>query len=427
MQAAYERGILNGTVLVATAGEVIYEGEFGFADGARTEPLRAGHRFNIGSVSKEFSAVSLMMLAERGDLHLDAPVSSFLPELPGWADEVRVQHLLTYTSGLPRVRRDVTSETEILADLQALPALAFTPGTDHLYSNNNVVLRQQIIEAVTGGSYGAFLRSEVFGPCGMTGAVLDPDPTTALVPAAFDDAGTVDDGVIPFADVPYVTARDLYRWSECLRGDALVSPASLLHLTKAHKGGKAALGQSGVEDGAIMWHGHIGSSYNFEAGYYANRADDLTVVILTNNKNFQIGSLAVAVEAMLKGDPYEVPKKSLYLALRTKIEREGYEAGAAFFREIRANARDVYDFSDEEDALNDTGYYLLRKERIEDAIRVFELNVTLFPESANVYDSLGEAYLAAGDERRAAANYRRALELDPANDHARNVLDRLTE
>lgn len=282
-----------------------------------------------------------------------------------------------------------------------------------------------MIEAVAGTSYGAFVRARLFEPCGMSGAVIDPAPDAVPVPRAFDNAGVEDDRAIPWSGTPYVTADDLYRWSECLKTDRLLSEASLLTLFESFEGGKSALGMSGVEDGVLRWHGHVGSSYNFEAGYYANRADDLTVVVLTNNKNFQVGPLAMAAEAALKGEPVEVPKKSLYLSLRTAIYHEGFEAGLALYREIHADGHDTYDLSDEEGDLDDTGHYLLREDRLADAVRVFEWSASRFPESAGAHDSLAEAYLAAGDAERAAESYRRSLELDPSNDHAREALARL--
>jgi CubicO group peptidase (beta-lactamase class C family) len=346
--------------------------------------------------------------------------------LPDWADRVRLRHLLTYTSGLPHIDEDsVSSDADILADLHSLPALGFEPGTGYLYSNNNVFLRERIIESVLEMPYGRFVHARLFEPCGMAGAIVDPPPGAVPIAKGFDNAGVEDDGAIPWSGTPFVTASDLYRWSKCLHTGELLTASSLLELTASFEGGKSALGMSGVEDGVMRWHGHVGSSYNSEAGYYANLADDLTVVILTNNKNFRVGSLAMAAEAALKGAPAEVPKRSLYLALRTTIYHEGFDAGLALYEDIRSNQSGMYDLSDEMDDLDDTGHFLLRKSRFTDAVRVFEWIVSLYPQRASAHTSLGNAYLAMDDVARATASYRRALDLDPTNTDAQNLLDRL--
>ena len=424
MREAHARGLLNGSVLVAHHEAVVYEAVFGHADGDGTQALTAEHRFNIGSISKEFSAVGIAILAEEGLLHLDDPLARFLPSLPAWAEQVEIGHLLTYTSGLPPLREsEVAGDADILAALRALPELAFEPGTDFLYSNHNVFLRHRVIESVTGLSYGAFMRTRLFSPCGMDGAVVDPPPGAVPIPKAFDNAGLEDDGEIPWSGTPYVTARDLYRWSECLADSTLLSPASLLMLTRSFEGGKSALGMSGVEDGVLQWHGHVGSSYNFEAAYYTNRTDGVTVVLLTNNKNFRVGSLAMAAAAILKGKSVPVPRKSLYLALRTAIYHDGFAAGQALYDEILTDSRETYDLSDEAGDFTDTGRYLLSKSRVDDAVRVFEWAASLFPRDAAIHAGLGEAYVAQGDVKRAVLSYRRALVLDPTNAPVQEQLD----
>lgn len=116
-------------------------------------------------------------------------------------------------------------------------------------------------------------------------------------------------------------------------------------------------------------------------------------------------------------------KVSIAEELDAIIAEEGTETAVVRYHAARATDPGGYRLGERE--LNRLGYDLLREDRFEEAIAVFELNVEAFPESANVYDSLGEAYMEAGEREKAVVNYRRSLAIDPGNDHARDVLRRL--
>ncbi|HUV35597.1 MAG TPA: tetratricopeptide repeat protein [Patescibacteria group bacterium] len=102
------------------------------------------------------------------------------------------------------------------------------------------------------------------------------------------------------------------------------------------------------------------------------------------------------------------------------VEKEGIEAAVARYRDLREHHVDGFDFSESE--LNRLGYRLLGRRQIKDAIEIFTLNVEMFPESANVYDSLGEGYLADGEFGLAVENYRKSLEINPDNRIARAIV-----
>jgi hypothetical protein len=116
-------------------------------------------------------------------------------------------------------------------------------------------------------------------------------------------------------------------------------------------------------------------------------------------------------------------KKPAGLALIGTLADAGVAAAVERYRELRRTSAEAYDFG--EDHLNQLGYALLQKQRIDDAIAIFELNVEFFPEAANPYDSLAEAYMLAGKTEQARASYRKSLELDPANTNAAKMLEQL--
>jgi tetratricopeptide (TPR) repeat protein len=129
------------------------------------------------------------------------------------------------------------------------------------------------------------------------------------------------------------------------------------------------------------------------------------------------------LEAMLANAEKLADQKSIYDALRKTIEKQGVAAAVRQYYDLRTQEPDAYDFS--ESQLNSLGYNLLRAKKVKDAIEIFKLNVVAYPQSSNVFDSLGEAYMVDGDKENAIANYLRSLELNPRNAKAIKMLKKL--
>lgn len=423
---SHRRGLFNGTLLIARDGKPVYERAIGSADGAGSRKLTMGDRFDIGSIAKEFSAVALMMLEREGALQLDDPVSRFVPGLPSWGEQVHVRHLLDYTSGLPAPRPQTAGDA-LLEELKALPALRFAPGTGYLYSNNNIVLRKQVIEAAAGTRFADFAARRLLRPCGIRDAIIDPGPDSRNVARAFDNALVDDEANEPLPGFWIrVSARDLYRWSECLKAGKLVPVQTLIDHANADPKKDGALGRLTVANGAVQRHRHQGSSDNFEAWFEADWTNRTTVIVLTNNKNFRVGEITKAAFDIMDGKPYVVPKRSLYLALRDRMAKAGFSAGIEFYRALRRADADGYDLGSEESDLNRTAYYLLQNGKRDDALLLFRHITDSYPGSANAWDSLGEALEGMQRRDEALASYSKALALDPRLKSSRDAIARLS-
>jgi tetratricopeptide (TPR) repeat protein len=134
-----------------------------------------------------------------------------------------------------------------------------------------------------------------------------------------------------------------------------------------------------------------------------------------------VGGVHVAA-SWLGYEAYDSPRRQVRQVLEAVYDEEGIEAALARYHELKATEpSEAFD----EGFLNELGYRLLGAGRILDAVAVFELNVAEYPDASNPYDSLGEAYLAAGDTARAIENYERSVELDPDNANGRAVLERI--
>ena len=135
-----------------------------------------------------------------------------------------------------------------------------------------------------------------------------------------------------------------------------------------------------------------------------------------------IEKIRATIARIIYNQPYEPPKISIVPVLAKTIAEKGIEAGVAQYRELKAKQA-TYDFAEGE--LNRLGYQLLRGGKPREAIEIFKLNVEMFPQGFNTYDSLGEAYMANGDKQLAIQNYKKSVELNPKNTAAAEKLKKL--
>ncbi len=315
MNEANRGGVFNGNVLIAEKGKIVYQQSFGFANGAKTARLDADYRFNIGSIAKEFNAVGIMILKERGKLNLDDKVSKFLPELPAWAEKITVKNLLQYASGLPDINwKNVKGDADVLRDLRAAEKLNFEPGAKYAYSNSNTFVQRQIIERISKMSFNRFVEKEMLKPCRMKASIVDPDLRGGKKLAVAFNNQSVEDArqfTYPMSGWTSVTARDLYRWTECLHDEKLIKRQSLFEILEPFApGNQAGLGGGKQENGRLKEHYHHGSSFDFEALMSSEISTDTTIILLTNNKNSKLFELRDAIGNILAGKPYETPQKT---------------------------------------------------------------------------------------------------------------------
>ena len=187
------------TVAVGRDGAVVFAEAYGAARLDPLEPMTPDTVVDIADVSQQFTATAILLLAERGKLDLDAPLATYLPDLPAWASGTTVAQLIHHESGIPdyidlleKRGFDVTSTSptidDALAALGAVVDLRFTPGARWEFSNSNYFLLSQVVLAVTGDDLRTFLAAEVFEPLGVD-MVMDPTAAIASKAVSYKDAG----------------------------------------------------------------------------------------------------------------------------------------------------------------------------------------------------------------------------------------------
>ena len=426
MKVSYNRGLFNGNVLVARNNDILYQNEFGFTDASKSKKLSKNSIFNIGSIAKEFNAVAIMILNERGLLNLDDKISNFELQLPEWSNTISIRHLLQYTSGLPRINwNKVKNDKDIYTELRKIKNLNFKPGTDYLYSNNNIFLQRRIVEQVSKMSFNDFIQENLLNPGNLTSTIIDADTQNPELVTAFNNAFVNDRAMdIEFSGWVYPTANDMYKWLINLHSGLFISNESLLSLFDSHsKKSSSALGFGVIENDNLLFHQHHGSSFNYESFIHYNAREDLSIILMTNNKNRKLREITESIENILKGASFSIPQKSYYQAIREVCYDNTYE-GIKLYKNLKKKHFLEYNFSNE-NGLNQLGYDLIEKKQIKNAISIFKLLISEFPNSSNAYDSMGESYFLNNQFELSKKNYQKSLELDPENKNAEKMISRI--
>jgi CubicO group peptidase (beta-lactamase class C family) len=247
----------NGNVLIAKNGKIIYQKSFGYANYDTKELLNDSSLFELASVTKEFTAMGIMMLKEQGKLNYDDDVRKYIPELP--YEGMTIRHFLTHTSGIPYYedekffegwdrKKTVYNDDVIRQFAKVKPPVLFKPGEKWEYSNSAYALLATIIERVSGKTYGEFLKENIFIPLGMDrsrvyntrrskgeiipnyafGFVYSDSLKKFMLPDSLKEYyyvitldGIQGDGVVNS------TTGDLFKWDQALYTEKLVKKSTL--------------------------------------------------------------------------------------------------------------------------------------------------------------------------------------------------------
>ena len=427
LKSANGIGLFNGNIIVSQNGKIIYQNQFGFTDYTKSKKLSWESTMPIGSITKEFNSTGILFLAEKGKLNLEDKVSDYLTYLPSWSTKIQIKHLLAYTSGLPRIVKN--TDSEYLSALHTIEKLEFEPGTGFIYSNANVFLQQEIIKKITNLSYDDFLKKMLFKDLKISGGIIPENAILTPNMAGSFDNDFKETTFIHGGGEMYFSITDLYNWVKNLHDKKIVSVNSLNILAKSFdKNAESSLGNTIIESNEIVQHSHQGSGNNYESYIYYGSKNKTIIVLLTNNQNFKLDAITESILNILTGKPFTVPKKSIYLDIRGKL-LDNFQNGISFYEQIKLNQQEKYDFSNEFSDLISTGKYLMRRNRFEDAVKIFELSTTIDAKNptgiSSSYSFIGECYDKMKKADLAISNLKTALQFDPNNKNAEEMLKRI--
>lgn len=317
----------GAAVIAVRDGKVVYRKAVGMADLELGVPLAPDSVFRLGSMTKQFTAVAILMLAEEGKLALSDPITKFLPDYPTQGHVITVEHLLTHTSGIQsytampgwmttKIQADL-SLTELIDGFKREP-MEFAPGTRWSYDNSGYVLLGAIIEKASGTSYASFLKRRIFDPLGMRSTDYGAD--ARIIPRRVHGYTRGDGGdanarylsmTQPHAAGAIVsTVDDLAAW-DALYGDGLVKQASLAkawmpYVLADGKATKYGYGWmvSSLRGRPTVEHG--GGIFGFSTYVLRVPKERVFVAVLCNSDapKTDPGVVARKVAALVLGDPF---------------------------------------------------------------------------------------------------------------------------
>jgi CubicO group peptidase (beta-lactamase class C family) len=290
--------------LVAVKGQIIYKKAFGMANIELDVPMQPDMVFRIGSITKQFTAISILQLMEQGKLKLDDEITKFIPDYPTNGHIITIEHLLTHTSGIKsytnvkefgKLSRTDMKPEEVVDLIKSQP-MEFAPGTKWNYNNSGYFLLGYIIEKITGKTYQEYLEENIFKPLGMNGSLYGNDITIVKRRASGYAPGK--DGVVnsEFLSMllPYAagsiqsTVEDLFKWNQALHSYKLVKKETLDRAFTEYKllngkGTSYAYGWflSGLQGSPTIEHGGGINGFLTNAIYLPR--EDVFVALFTNS------------------------------------------------------------------------------------------------------------------------------------------------
>jgi CubicO group peptidase (beta-lactamase class C family) len=311
--------LFSGSVLIARDGKVLISNGYGEADREKHLVNTAQTKFRIGSLTKQFTAMAILILQTQGKLNVHDRICTYLSECPATWQQITLHHLLTHTSGIPNftsfpdfqtTMRSPSSPTQTIARFKGKP-LDFQPGEKFSYSNSGYVVLGDIIERASGATYEAFLRDNIFVRLQMVDSGYDHNNDDlavgyrdqTIVPADFIDMS------IPYAAGGlYSTVEDFYRWDQALYTDKLIPKnlRDMMFTPFALMSDRAGFGYGygwGIgKEGNHLLISHEGGINGFHSVIARYPNDETVIIILGNRQDMDLFEMRTQIAKMVFGE-----------------------------------------------------------------------------------------------------------------------------
>ncbi len=317
----------GATALVAKNGKVLYRKAFGMANLELGVPMKPEHVFEIGSMTKQFTSVSILMLMEQGKLSLDDEITKYLPDYPIHGKKITVHNLLNHTSGIKSytgmqsfrsMARTDMSPTELIDVFKNEP-MDFDPGEAYLYNNSAYIILGHIIEVVSGQTYADFVEQQIFQKLGMKNSHYGS--MSKIIKNRASGYQPTDTGfrnadylslTLPYAAGSIMSCvDDMLLWEQALHKNTLISEKSkqlaftigtLNNGTPIYYGYGFSIDE--INDVPTIEHG--GGIFGYETyGVYVP-GEDLYAIVLTNRNGQGPTDVTIEIAAHALGKPFSV-------------------------------------------------------------------------------------------------------------------------
>lgn len=468
---------LNGNILLAENERAIYRRSFGYSDYPSGSKNDINVRYNIASISKIFTSIAILQLKEKGKLQLEDTFRRYFPDFP--YPGITIRHLLTHTSGLPDLElyealvkkfpdTVVTNDIIISTLIHENRPLYFQPGDKFSYCNTNYSLLAILVEKLSGLSFSDYLENYIFRPADMLltycvktsfqqtyEGIVTPHVKAAYYDTAYTPVSQVkryrytsyNNSAATGASNIITTISDLQRFDHAFFDCKLLSAASMEeaftpvrlnngevyweHMDTMLGEGKGSYGlgwEIFEQPGFGRSVGHGGFKFGLATFYFRNISRKQTIIAFDNVAGPAFGNIITsAFHIMNDQPPMQLKMKiSLVRLFAQTMVQYGVDNAISCLTAFKSDTGKYY-FSERE--MNQLGYEFLYfssfPDHLQFAIETFKINMLLFPESYNTYDSYAEALSQAGKKQEAILMYQKSIALNPDNQDGIKALKQL--
>lgn len=438
----------EGAVLVAESGKILYQNAFGLANQEWDIPNQIDTKFNLASISKQFTAALILLLNEKGKINLDSSLSYYYPSYRlDVGSRVTIHQLLTHTSGIP----NYTSLPSVWADSLVIRYtqnelvekfgsmdLEFEPGSRYQYNNTGYFLLSVVVEKITRQPFEQVLQENILDPLKMQNTGID-DRADIIKQRAngyikhldgYANASSMYMKNLQGAGNMYSTINDLLIWNEALYNGKLLSPKSLTLMTQAHAPdndgwiapftnsygyglGIASVTGKTKNGPAMQMYFHSGHISGF-SGFMSHFPEDGHTVILLSNlggvSTSRMNEITQEAKNILYGLPTHMPQRALASALLKVTREEGVEAAIKKYHYL-VNAF-PYDYPNTEDELNQLASDLSTLKQSDAALSILKLNTEVNP-GWGTFLHMARAYHALENVPEAVEYYKKSIDNNP--------------
>jgi len=434
-------------------GQIFYTKGYGVKSLDNQEPITDECLFHMASVSKPFIATAIMQLVEAGKIDLDAPIVNYLPYFklhdPRY-NVISVRQMLTHTSGMPDIQNyewenpqyDDGALTRYVLSLNETDLL-HGPGEKWVFSSMAYDVLGNMIAKVSRMTFEDYMKKYVLTPLemkrstfykGKANKVLCTAPHIRKLEPMVSEIYPYNRAHAPSSTL-HANVKEMcnYALANLNRGmfgdDRLLKAISFNTMwspvCNATEGKKMGLSWFVCEREGELVVTHSGGDIGFQANFCLIPKRMAAVIVLSNYDLTPAADISIGLWDIMVGKEPSLPKTPVMIPLGRSLVKGDANLMIQLYDEMQSSQSDLYIFN--ETQLDILGKDLLGLIRIEEAIEVFKLNIRLYPGSSKVYDSLGGAFMIAGDNQLAIENYEKSLELDPANDNAKIMIKKIRD
>ena len=443
MEKAQQRhGIFGQSLAILQDGELVYLGSTGLANIEFNIPASPDTVYSIYSATKLFVSIRLLQLVEQEKLALTETLGNHFPELPVKWRSVTVLEALSHISGLPEYSLETMthiSGQDAIANAANKP-MEFATGTKTGYNQTNFYYMQKLIEKFDSSTLEETITTNMIVPLGLDNTSFGGEFDVIEGRATRYEGSKNGNKRVMRNDPPSYyygangmnsSVKDIAKWFHALLNEEFIS---LALLRKAWQPISLSSGQNArhthgweyKEVNGFTAVGHYGANLVNVRHFFSEdiKHDSVTVIHLTNGRSEHFNPLdfSYSLASEIKQE-MKTPIRTLKEVMLDMLEANTFKEAREHYLEFKVKNPELSTMTEE--MLNSLGYLVLTSMNVESAIKIFELACEEYPDSANAFDSLAEAYLEYGDEIKAKLNYQKALSMDKDNARISTILERL--